>query len=73
MFILKHLLLKNRKQAHAKEVCCNGSGYAPWGIGQRSIFTTSTNMETAQEDVKSLMVVSITKHLRMRILVPKRK
>ncbi len=73
MFILKHLFLKNRKQPMRKRFAATALDMHYGGTEQRSIFTTSTNMKTAQESVKSLMVVSITKHLRMRILVPKRK
>ncbi len=73
MFILKHLFLKNRKQPMRKRFVTTAVGYTPWRMGQRSIFTSSTNMKTVQESVKNLMLISITKHLRMRILVPKHK
>ncbi len=73
MFILKHLFLTIRKQPMQKSllqrllVMCLGM------MERKSIFTTSTNMKTAQENVKSLMAVSIIPHQKMQILVPKRK
>ncbi|CDO47005.1 hypothetical protein BM1374165_01000 [Bartonella henselae] len=73
MPILKHLLLKNRKQPMQKKFVATAVGYVPWEMEPLSIFIISTNMKTVQESVKNLMAVSITKYLRMRTLAPKRK